>query len=363
MSIDISVIQVRNIACLFKVDPSTVYLVDDIDSAVLFPLESGKFKTSKIIPGATYEVHGNSVTASTSACTSTSSSHSLQPCVSSPFGSYTNPSFQGDMPPPHPPRSKFNKIKKSILVVSLSKKGKEKKGKIEYTAVTQVVVSLSLADCNVATVTDRVTQQVGFQAVVLDSKCYPLMSNEATTGVEFWKSTRKILAASKSVFRKLTDRNTDNVSVIIEQDSGGPPQKKRRIEVPKPDLVDSHQELKLILEKLSKIESQLGFLGELSHSLDCSICKSVALKPVVSPCCQRVIGCEVCVSKWLNTNTRCPLCRASDTVGSRFPLKGFDHAITLMKAVNAEKAETPSETAAETNSDSDFEDLPPFSSH
>ena len=56
---------------------------------------------------------------------------------------------------PLPPRSKSSKIKKSILVVSLSKKGKEKKGKMEYTAVTEVVVSLSLADCNVPAVTDR----------------------------------------------------------------------------------------------------------------------------------------------------------------------------------------------------------------
>ena len=201
------------------------------------------------------------------------------------------------------------------------------------------------------------TQQVGFQAVLLDSKCYPLMSNEATSGIEFWKSTRKILAASKSLFESLTECNSD-VSVISQalvQDCGGPPQKKRRVEVPKPDLDESHRELNLILEKLSKIESQLGFLGELSHGLDCSICKSVALKPVVSPCCQRVIGCEVCVSRWMNSSTRCPLCGMSDTVGSRFP-----HAITLMKAVDAEKPEVPRETATETNSDSEFEDLPPF---
>ena len=72
--------QVKNIASLFKVDPSTVYLVDNIDSLVLFPLVSGKFKTSQIVPGVTYEVHGNSVSAFTSASTSSS------------FGVYTNPS-------------------------------------------------------------------------------------------------------------------------------------------------------------------------------------------------------------------------------------------------------------------------------
>ena len=102
------------------------------------------------------------------------------------------------------------------------------------------------------------------------------------------------------------------------------------------------------------IESQLGFLGEISHGLHCSICKSVALKPVVLPFCQRVIGCEVCVGRWVDTSTHCPLCGTCNKVGSGFPLKGFDHAITLIMAVEVEKPEMSREVATE-NSDSEFE--------
>ena len=45
---------------------------------------------------------------------------------------------------------------------------------------------------------------MGFQAVLLDSKCFPLLSNESTSGVDFWKSTRKVLAALRDVYEKVS---------------------------------------------------------------------------------------------------------------------------------------------------------------
>ena len=135
------------------------------------------------------------------------------------------------------------------MVVSLSKKGKEKKGKLEYTAVTQVVVSLSPTESNVPAISQMVTQQLGFQAVLLDCQCYPLMSNESTSGIDFWKSTRKILAASKSLYEKVTGIDPENhvICQALELTGEGPSPKKRRVEVPKPD---PSPDMKLILEKL-----------------------------------------------------------------------------------------------------------------
>ena len=43
---------------------------------------------------------------------------------------------------------------------------------MEYTPVTQIVVSVSPAECNVPTITQLVTKQVGFQAVLLDSQVF-----------------------------------------------------------------------------------------------------------------------------------------------------------------------------------------------
>ena len=40
------------------------------------------------------------------------------------------------------------------------------------------------------------------EVVLLDSKCYPLTENESTSSESFWKSSRKILAANKSLYNK-----------------------------------------------------------------------------------------------------------------------------------------------------------------
>ena len=57
------------------------------------------------------------------------------------------------------------------------------------------------------------SQQLGFQVVLLDSKCFPLLGNEGTSG-DFWKGSRKILAASKSHHEKCTGQSVD---MSIEQ--------------------------------------------------------------------------------------------------------------------------------------------------
>ena len=45
--------------------------------------------------------------------------------------------------------------------------------------VTQVIISLDSSECNVATASEMVERQVGFD-VLMDSKLYPLIYNEAT---------------------------------------------------------------------------------------------------------------------------------------------------------------------------------------
>ena len=142
---------------------------------VLFPLENGRFKLNHVLVGGTYEVHRN--------CPP-DAPMPLAAHVQSPYGAYTNPTFSNPSPPlPHPPRSSklTNKIKKTIVMVSLSKKGKEKaKARLDYTPVTQVVVSLTPAQCSVPAVTQLVTQQVEFEVLLLDSKCYPVLTNDQT---------------------------------------------------------------------------------------------------------------------------------------------------------------------------------------
>ena len=233
--------QVKNISNLFRLEPSTIYLVEDAEFHVIFPLDDGKFNRNVIVAGLTYEVHGSQLNSSNS---------QSRP---SPFRAYTQPTYHGDSLPPHPPHA-LGKVKKNIIVVSLSQKGKQKKGKLDYTTVTHVVVPISPSDCNVPAV--------------------------------------------------------------------------------------------------SKLEREMEFLKELGQALLCSVCKSVAKRPVVSPCCQRIVGCESCVNRWVRGDTlTCPFCNTSGSINQRFSLKGFDEVVTLLAIVHNQ---------GDSLSASDFEGPVPF---
>ena len=359
----IYLVQVRNVANLFSLDPQSIYLTEEVDGLVLFPMDNGKFKANQIIIGATYVVHGNQTSSSSEA----TSSHSASPLM--PYGAYTSCTYsQFDPPPPHPPRSlKSNEIKKNILVVSLSKKGKERaKQHLEYTTVTQIVISLSPSQCSVPAIAQIVTQQVGFQVILLDSKCYPLLSSEGTSGTECWKSTRKILAASKSLYERVSGMSTkgdiaDRAAIDLTMDNEPGPSKKKVCTGANHD----DQCLQVVIDKISRVEKRLDFLDELSQSFQCVICQTVVKFPVVSPCCQRLLGCESCIKHWFDTKSACPLCNAAGSDMTHFRLRGFDDAIKVLHILkpDPDMVEEKQEERLHTeqrDSDSDFEDLPPF---
>lgn len=62
----------------------------------------------------------------------------------------------------------------------------------------------------------------------------------------------------------------------------------------------------------------------------------------------------------MSSNSRCPLCGTGGILINRFALKGFDDTLTVIKTVNIESRKSD-ELPVDPLSDSDFEDLPPFS--
>ena len=65
--------------------------------------------------------------------------------------------------------------------------------------------------CNIKEVCNKVRDQVGFEAVLLDSKCYPLVTNGDTSDPDFWKSTIKIIAGPREVYISLGGIPADSV--------------------------------------------------------------------------------------------------------------------------------------------------------
>ena len=328
----------RNIASLFKLETTGMYLVEEIGSVVLFPLEDGRFKSNQIVMEATYEVHGQPaiVQGETTAASNATQSQS-SPGV--PFGTYTTPTYS--LPPPHPPRPKKSTLTKTIVLVSLQLKdgqtpSSSKASKIDFQVVTNIVLTLEPSQCNLATVGKPVAQQVGFEVILLDSKAYPLLPSDATSGAQFWKSTRKVLAASKTLYEKCTGHDANVMRACGEEAAGGEPAPKRKktseSESTLQDLISS--KFSSLEERLGSIDKKLAFLNELGHGFDCIICKSSSISPVVSPCCQRVVGCQECVNSWMTSHQHCPLCSTDGVVSQRFVLKGFTDVLSMLHAQN-----------------------------
>jgi len=215
-----------------------------------------------------------------------------------------------------------------------------------------------MGECTVSKVAELVKRQVGFEVVLLDSKLFPVIDNESTSGPEFWRSTRKIIAVSRATYEKLTGMSAGNELIQIDEDVDiEPPHKKAKLlgtdVISRFDIVD---------KKLDVIDKKLSFLENMKKVFECVICRSTVCCPVVSTCCQRIIGCKRCVSTWRTTNLRCPLCSVSGSTDA-IELKGMDDVIAIFRAgEEATELNQPIDVDANAsdNSSDEFADLPPF---
>ena len=213
----------------------------------------------------------------------------------------------------------------------------------------------STGECNVSTVAESVKKQVGFEVVLLDSKLYPVTDNESTSGPEFWRSTRKRIAASRASYEKLVGMSVgDELSQLDDDVVITEPPSKR---VKKMAIEDLGVKVEEIDKKLDAIDRKLSVFDDIKKTFECVICRSVVRYPMVSLCCKRIIGCKRCVSTWRTTSTRCPLCSdAGEKSQPMFALKGIDDLTALF----CDRVPPIHESSESSVSSDDFEDLPPF---
>ena len=109
--------------------------------------------------------------------------------------------------------------------------------------------------------------------------------------MDFWKSTRKTLGASRSLYEKVI---SERAAIDLTGDNDplrGPSKGKRSLSMKKDDGV---------AEKIARVDKRLSFLDELAQALNYVIRKSMSVAPVVSPCCQRMIGCHSSDEQWFS---------------------------------------------------------------
>ena len=226
---------------------------------------------------------------------------------------------------PHPPLNppKFNRrvIKNTILLASLSSRDStkattSKSNNLTYTVVTNLIISnnSSLGQCNVPAVTKK---QVGFDIVLLDSKLFPMLESDASSSVDFWKSTRKIIAASAAHYEKIGGVMPGAIEDLEEL---GAPLPKR-----------AKYKLNTVEKIVTEIQSTTGMKQKLQKMFECVICRSTMKSPVINPCCSRPVGCEKCVRKWLGSQLRCPLYSQPQSNSNAITLKGMSEMLTMIR--------------------------------
>ena len=326
-------LQVNAIAPMFDMDQSrALWLVQKPGNVAVWP-RGGLFSGPRISAGMTYEVKGQPL-----------QRQAQLPLPSSPFGAYMpTPHHTHGMTAPHPPLKRKKVWSKTVILVSLKKKEGVKGGttkgnsRVQYEIVTQVTVTLdSSSPCSVPRVAELVAKQTNIDVILLDSKCYPILDNDSTAGESFWRSTRKVLAASRAVYEKLTGHCThlSNANVELtgeDSDSSAasdcPPTTKRPCRDTLPASIE--EKLDKIMTGVSSVKQLLTLMGNLQQAFQCVVCRGTVSVPVVAKCCGRIVGCRECVTGWKENHATCPHC--SSLLVEHFVLRGFDDVATCLQ--------------------------------
>ena len=243
------------------------------NKTAIFPTNEGKFSGPNITSGAKYRVSAmpNADTTVNNVQDHVPPAQVFSQGYSSPFGSFPLPVASKSQ---SLPRSAKKNFRKTIIVVSLLKRDvrnqpcSSKTGSLDYNVVSHIVVNLEQSMCNVGSVAQLVKQQLGIEMILLDSKCFKLYDNESTSGMDFWKSSRKILAASKQAYESLTGKSARDTPDALVDKTG----EESRPIAKKPRLVHDAD----ANYKLDKVVTGIKTLNDLFHCfpqcLECVVC-------------------------------------------------------------------------------------------
>ena len=180
---------------------------------------------------------------------------------------------------------------------------------------------------------ELVYQQVGFEVVVLDSKCFPIIECESTTSMEFWKSNRRVLVASKALYQKLGGSSTSLSSTNDEIDLTHSDEEVTNLPQPKRCCLSKNKKILVCMEA---IKSKVDLSDVISGVFECVICKDILQPPQFSLCCQRIIGCHQCICHWFGEHNTCPHCATPGAVSDYMDVRGMDDMLVAMHLLHSD---------------------------
>ena len=221
--------QVSKISSVFKVQTDTIFLEEAFSDTAVFPNKvTGRFNHAQLRSGSTYEVHGeiienNSLSAPeppSNGASNPANKHS-QTCFTSIASGYSFTQAPSTSKPLPLSLKKKKVVRKTVSLVRLEKSSN---GKVVQHTVTDVIIKLSSEDeCSVPFVTERIKEEVGFDIVLINTKCSKILDNDATRGIDFWKSSRKVLAVSSERCEKMFGKRKQYAAAIdLTSDDSSP---------------------------------------------------------------------------------------------------------------------------------------------
>ena len=237
-----------------------------------------------------------------------------------------------------------NIIRKTISLIRLEK-GRDKK--VSFVPITDIIIKLNgQDDCTVTRVAELVKDEVGFDVTLVNTKCNQIVDSDATQRLDFWKSSRKVLAVHTQMFDKafgkkkaysaaidLTqDENDDNTDSDDAQGLAMPPLAKRRKTDDK--LNNELQSIHQVLVKIQQVIRPDGTLRRIQSIFECVICRSIMDTPLFSPCCNRILGCSICLHNWFVHSPKCPHCKQEVTAAEWLEVKGLQEMEDMRASLN-----------------------------
>ncbi|XP_041824754.1 uncharacterized protein LOC121648102 [Melanotaenia boesemani] len=310
-----------NISRIFKLIPSTIYLIKD-GGDVLLPSTTGYIDDDDL---HRCEVCGDE---------ERSEAVPVPPARQPAFTFMTRPSTStGHAGPPTPRPAKL--FTRNILL------GRVERGSLTIDGAS-LIVEFSLADATIPAMSEKVRRELRsdmdinalFTRSFDEIKCFIQASfNSFSRGLAFWRqNARKVVAVPQLDFEELQRR------------------KKRRSGVTEESHITNMEELVLAAEQLPAITKALQDLGQFARAnkvstialtdeevasvkatFKCVICRDPMRNPVASSCCRGLIGCQVCIDQWVAHEPSCPKCRDADFVTKMFEMTGMEETVQLLK--------------------------------
>ncbi|XP_051279260.1 uncharacterized protein LOC127376411 [Dicentrarchus labrax] len=320
----------EKIGRIFQVHGPSLYITDDSNVA-LFPGPDGHFSTLDLIVRGHYEVHGESISVEDSSTGSVPVTHNP-----TRFSFHRPPSAaagSGARASANPRATLAKTFQRNIFIAELVN------GNLETSKT--LTVRFSEFEASVMGILSKVNDALEEEdsRILTDGQGNKILDSEGTRGSAFWKqNARKVFAVQEEHFLQLQASKKRRLS--------------RREDTGLEGVFDRIEEVVLAAQGLQEVSTTMKELMEFANSnrrttlslteaqaeairdaFACIVCKSPVVEPMVSSCCQSLVGCRSCIEEWQRNSAFCPKCRADGFGDNIQRLNGLSDALAALGSI------------------------------